>query len=180
MRKFANFALFQLGWFVSVGFAAHGQETMGPIIVAFVIGLHFLFVSTDRRLDLLFCAVTLVIGPIIDGCESALGLIVYRGFMDTFFPPIWLALLWPLFATTFNSSMVRLAGRYWLGAAFGAVGGALSYWAGVRWGAISFGRPLVTSLLGLAAFWAVAMPTLLAIFETLRAIRPAARITAKE
>lgn len=180
MKKFANFALFQFGWFVSVGFAAHGREVIGPVVVAAVIGLHFLFISKDRRLDLRFCAVALVAGPMIDCCESALGLIVYRGFMDTFFPPIWLAVLWPLFATTFNSSMSWLAGRYWLGAAFGAVGGALSYWAGVRWGAISFGRPLLTSLLGLAAFWAVAMPTLLAIFETLRAIRPASKITAED
>ena len=48
----------------------------------------------------------------------------------------------------------------WLQNAAGAIGGPLSYWAGMQLGAVNFGVPTMSTVLMLAAVWAVLLPAL--------------------
>jgi hypothetical protein len=48
--------------------------------------------------------------------------------------------------------------RPFLSGFFGALGGPLAYWAGVRLGAASFNWPLLQSIITLAVVWALLWP----------------------
>jgi hypothetical protein len=50
-----------------------------------------------------------------------------------------------------------LLGRWWLASLFGAIGGPLAFYAGMRLGAVSFPDP-IAALAVLAVGWAVLMP----------------------
>ena len=54
-----------------------------------------------------------------------------------------------------------LRGRYRLACLFGATGGPLSYYAGVRLGALSFVPSTGVTLMILAAVWSLVVPGLL-------------------
>jgi hypothetical protein len=73
---------------------------------------------------------------------------------------LWLACLWPVFATTLMHTFAGLQNRVFLAVVFGALGGALSYTAGVRLTTIEFGSPLWGPFI-LGALWAVVFPLLL-------------------
>ncbi|MHC4217118.1 MAG: DUF2878 domain-containing protein [Planctomycetota bacterium] len=87
---------------------------------------------------------------------------------------LWMVALWINLATTLNASLGWLRGRYVLGAVMGLVAGPLSYFAGVRLGAISFGLPTGISLAVIAVEWALSMPALLVI-AALTSSRPTQR-----
>ena len=97
-------------------------------------------------------------------------LLVLAGVIE--FPPatrlgqpstVWMVAMWMNLATTLNASLGWLRGRYVLAAVMGLVAGPLSYFAGVRLEAISFGLPVGLSLAVIAAEWALSMPALLAV-----------------
>ncbi len=81
--------------------------------------------------------------------------------------PLWLACLWPVFATTLMHSFAVLQNRLLLAAVCGALGGALSYIAGVRLSAMEFASPLWGPVL-LGALWAAVFPLLLQVAARLR------------
>ncbi|MCG8456753.1 MAG: DUF2878 domain-containing protein, partial [Holophagales bacterium] len=71
----------------------------------------------------------------------------------------WITALWLHFGSQ-RETLLQLAYRFpGLAALFGAVGGPLAYWAGVRLGAASF-HPQHPEwvLLSLALVWSLAMP----------------------
>ncbi len=75
--------------------------------------------------------------------------------------------MWMLFGTTLNVSMRWLRGRELVAAAFGLLGGPLSYLAGQKLGGISLVDELA-ALTALGLGWAVIMPLLLrlaAVFD---------------
>ena len=76
--------------------------------------------------------------------------------------PPWILALWALFASTLNVSLRWLRGRIVVAVVLGAVAGPLSYWAGVRMGAVEFTQPVV-ALVALAVGWAVFTPLLMVL-----------------
>jgi hypothetical protein len=68
--------------------------------------------------------------------------------------------MWALFATTLNVSLGWLQGRWVLTVVLGAMAGPLSYWAGVRMGAVQFVEP-AQAVAALAVGWGLATPLLL-------------------
>jgi hypothetical protein len=67
--------------------------------------------------------------------------------------------LWALVASTLNSSLSWLRGKPLLGAVLGAIAGPLSYEAGIRLGAGSWGpHGQLGGLVVLAIVWGAAMP----------------------
>ncbi|MOA29752.1 hypothetical protein D3C78_1507890 [compost metagenome] len=74
--------------------------------------------------------------------------------------PLWLALLWALFATTLNHCLAWTARPWWLGSLLGAVAGPLSYWAGARIAGVGLPLGSVPTLLLLAGLWALLVPIL--------------------
>ena len=77
--------------------------------------------------------------------------------------PIWIVVLWVLFALTLNHSLSWLKGRVVLAAIFGALGGPLAYVAGEKLMAVTIVEP--NTLLILAIGWAFITPLLISFGE---------------
>lgn len=74
--------------------------------------------------------------------------------------PLWMLSLWFLFGSTLSVSLKWLQGKIFISSSFGAIGGALSYFAGHRMGALILKEPLTDSLMIIAIVWAIATPVL--------------------
>ena len=77
----------------------------------------------------------------------------------SFAAPYWIVAMWALFATTVNLSLRWLKGRLWLALILGAIGGPLAYFAGYRFGAVTF-LESTTALILLSLGWALWTPLL--------------------
>lgn len=150
MNIVANFALYQIAWFLCVFL-----ENMGGLIAFSLLFLH-LYLSPTKRADLRLMGLLLLAGLIMDG------ILFFAGFLKFNAPslpiPFWLAVIWLFLATLPHHSLNWLKKRPLLSAIFGAVGGPLAYWAGVRIGAAQFGWELPLSFTVLAGLWAILWP----------------------
>jgi len=159
MRPVTNFMAFQLGWLACVVGAAQGAPWLGPAVALGVVGMHLIAVTRPRREGLLLGSAALL-GLVLDSMLSATGLLIYaNGQFIAGLAPYWILAMWPLFATTLNISLRWLHRRFWLASLLGAVGGPLSYLAGARLGAVTFGAGHNTTLV-LAVAWSAALPFL--------------------
>jgi hypothetical protein len=160
MSVFANFLIFQAGWFATVLGAANGAPWLGPVAVLAAVVVH-LRTANDAGAELRLLGSAVALGLVADSLLLATGWIAYpNGSWVPGLAPYWIITLWALFATTLNVSMRWMAGRYLLAAVFGAVGGPLSYLAGARLGAMSF-VDTGAAVTALAIGWALAMPLLM-------------------
>ena len=156
--KLFNFLLFQAGWLICVLGAAHGRTTLALAIVSLLIMIH-LTVTPDRIKDIRLFAYALIIGFVFDGLIQFNGLILYNDTGWSFpLTPLWILMLWILFAMTLNHSLSWLKGRIFVSSLFGALGGPLAYMAAEKLGAITIATPqsIITLLVG----WAIITPAL--------------------
>lgn len=159
MHPVANFIAFQMGWFGSVLGAAHGYPWLGPLLVTGVVVLHLAAVARPQREGILLLTAFLL-GAVVDTVFVLLGWLQYgSGQWASWLAPYWIMAMWPLFASTLNVSLRWLRGKNWLGVVMGAVAGPASYLAGASMGAVSL-APGWLPLLGIGAFWAALLPTL--------------------
>ena len=166
MHAVVNFIAFQIGWFAAVLGAGHGMPWLGVAIVPLVLLLN-LVLSADWRQELIVALAAAVMGFAVDTSLVAAGVFApVPFFVPRPFSPLWMVMLWVNQATTLNSCMAWLRGRYLAGALFGAVGGPLAYLSGAKLGAASL--PSTNGLLILGITWAVAFPALLAVAEFVR------------
>lgn len=152
-----NFIAYQVAWFACVLGGAHGLPWVGVGVTAVAIAIHLALVPTPGRDALLILAVAAV-GALWDGLLVGFGLLEYpSGLVLPWLAPVWIIAMWAGFATTLHVSMRWLLGRWWLATLFGALGGPLAYYAGMRLGAVYFPDP-VAALVVLAGGWAILMP----------------------
>lgn len=174
MNLLANILVFQAGWFATVLGAANGLPWIGPAAALAAVALHLRFAARPG-VELRLVLTALGLGLVADSLLLATGWIAYpNGQWLPGAAPYWIGSLWVLFACTLNVSMRWLRGRYVLAAAFGAVGGPLSYLAGSRLGAMTFAEP-VPALTALAIGWAVMMPVLVWLASRLDGYRQLSR-----
>jgi hypothetical protein len=165
-RLIANFVLFQSAWFACVMGAAHDglAVTAGTGAALLAVALHVaLSARPIGELELAMAAA--VIGLVWETFLIQIGVVVVpHGEWIAGIAPPWIVAMWALFATTLNYSLGWLRGRWMLAAVLGAIAGPLSYWAGVRMGALQFVDPL-QAVVALAIGWGVATPLLLALAQ---------------
>lgn len=153
MKIVINFAIYQVIWFLSIL-----GESKGALLALPLLGVHLIFFA-ERKSDLKMMLVLLSAGLVIDGSLYHAG---FFEFNESAIPiPFWLAVIWLALATLPHHSLSWLKERPFLSAIFGALGGPLAYWAGVRLGAASFNWPLVSSLMLLGLIWAVLWPVVM-------------------
>lgn len=159
MRKLINFVLFQLGWFACILGAAHGYVTMAVLFCLAVAAFH-LWQSREPMQEGILLLKILALGIGADTLLLQTGSLVFesKGLLPGL-SPIWMWSLWVILGCTLNESMSWLRGRYVLAAVLGAVVGPLSYLAGVKLGAASWGNETQAIVL-LGLIWAIAMPLL--------------------
>jgi Protein of unknown function (DUF2878) len=157
-----NFIAFQIGWLACVIGAAWGRPWTGTAIAAAVVALHLWRVARPAR-ELKLIAAALAIGLAWDSLLVNVDLVTFEsGFPLTYAAPQWILALWALFATTLNVSLRWLHGRWVVAALLGAAAGPLSYWAGMRLGALVL-PDILPALLTLAVGWGVMTPLLLVL-----------------
>lgn len=117
-------------------------------------------------LDLKLIIIAGLIGLLFDGVLLNFDLIIYN---DPGLPypytPIWIVMLWMIFAMTLNHSLAWLSQKYYLAILFGAIGGPLAYIAGEKLGAITLLS--TNSIITLSIGWALITPILLVIANEL-------------
>jgi hypothetical protein len=166
MRSVYNFIAFQIGWFSAVLGAGHGMPWLGVAVIPLVL-LFNMTTSADWKQELGIAAAAAVMGFAVDTALGAARIFAPVPFLlPRPFSPLWMVALWVNQATTLNSCMSWLRGRYLAGALFGAVGGPLAYLSGAKLGAASI--PSHRGLLILGITWAVAFPCLFALNEFVR------------
>jgi Protein of unknown function (DUF2878) len=147
MHPLVNIVINQIIWFLCVLGGNGGVPFALPLLVANVL------LSHHRQADLQMMGMLLAAGVCIDGALQATGFFSFRhGGVPI---PLWLAVIWLALAALPHHSLKWMKGRPLLSVLFGALGGPLAYWAGVRLGAAAFHWPLLPSLALLAAIWAV-------------------------
>lgn len=143
-----NLFLFQASWLCAAFFTEYANQIMPLLIIA-----HFALSPTrikDLRLLML-----VPIGLIADKFQLELG-IFSAG--DNFFP-LWLLMLWVMFIVSLNHSL------RWLDNCsvpilmlVGAMGGASSYWGGIKAGVLIPLLPTSNVVLSLILVWALLLP----------------------
>jgi hypothetical protein len=159
MSKFWNFVFFQAGWFACVLGAANNQVLWAVLGTLVYIAFH-IWQLDEPKASLRLLSKALIYGVITDTLIVHLG---YLNFGDSwptnYLSPVWMWALWVLVATTINGSLSWLRGRPVLGAFLGGICGPMSYEAGIRMGAGSWGPGGQTiGLILIGVVWAVAIP----------------------
>ncbi|WP_416422519.1 DUF2878 domain-containing protein [Pseudomonas sp. App30] len=143
LEKLANAVLFQAGWLACV----LGGNSGWLIVVLVILVGHWCWHGDGRLMVEAF-----VLGVALD--SGLMWLDVYDFHPNGRLLPMWLALLWPLLATTLRHCLAWTARPWWLAAGLGAVAGPLSYYAGGRMAGVGFPYGLVPTMLGLGVLWA--------------------------
>lgn len=152
MKRFwiINLLLFQASWFSAAFLTEYASA-----IIALLLLLHFALTPCPRDDSKLIALALIGIG--IDTIHLLIGTFAAS---QSFFP-LWLILLWIMFAISFNHSLLWFTRRsYSLLAVVGAIGGPISYWGGIQSGALTTEQttPFVLSVLILT--WALLFPSL--------------------
>ncbi|MFN0135962.1 MAG: DUF2878 domain-containing protein [Phycisphaerae bacterium] len=169
MKLIANVLLFQAAWCASIFGAAAGNAWLGPACMAVLVVIHVLIAST-RRADLRTIPICSAIGIIAEMLTTTISGTTFAAHTPAALPiPLWMAAIWPGFATLLNSSMAWMQTRPLIAIAFGAIGGPVAYYGGASAGAVRLGDSPALALAAVAIQYAVLMPILCAIARTLAA-----------
>ena len=162
MAKLWNFLLFQLGWFACVLGAANQQVLWAVLGTCAYIVFH-VWRSPSPKTEISLLLKALIFGLIADTLIMRLGYLDFRDdWPSPFLSPLWMWVLWVLVATTMNGSLSWLRDRPILGAVLGGICGPLSYEAGIRMGAGSWGLGgQMMGFISLGVVWAMAIPLFL-------------------
>ena len=128
-----------------------------------IIFLH-LKVTKNNTNDLKLFIFALTIGFFFDGFLQLQQLIVYFNPGWPYpLPPLWILVMWVIFAMTLNHSLKWMKGRVLIAMLFGLIGGPLAYLAGEKLNAIILNSS--STLYILAIGWAIITPLLMKLSE---------------
>ncbi len=161
MRIAINVAAFYAAWFAAVLAAAKGWGLVSTGASLAVVALH-LMLESNRRRELAVIAMAAIAGIIVETIMVRSGLAIYAadGPIDGL-APAWLVAMWMAFATLINVSLNWMKSKLWLAVLFAGIGAPVSYYGGMKMGAMIMTDPVWISLGTLAIMWAIAFPLLL-------------------
>lgn len=161
MRNIVIAMVFQVGWFACVLSGAHGQVLNALAAAAVVVACNLWLTRKRLAQELRLIAWCTLVGLLLETANLATG--VFKPVVPSAHPwlcPVWLLLLWTMFATVLRGPLGWLSGRYGLSALLGALFAAPNYVAGARLGAVTLNANGVFSVAMLVVLWALAMPLL--------------------
>ena len=161
-----NLVMFKIGWVACVGLAAAGQPLWATAAVAAVVALHLLSVPVMVKEALLLSSAA-VIGLAWESLLVWSGLLSYPASGEfTPLAPYWIVAMWVLFATTINHGLSWTKRSWHVSALAGMIGGPMAFYGGAAMGAVEFSHTL-TALAVIGAGWAVLMPLLVLVSDTI-------------
>jgi hypothetical protein len=166
VKNVANYVLFNVGWYFAISGAVAGRPWLGPLAFGVIVIGHLALVEQRGR-ELRAILLIGLLGTLADCGLHALGATQYavpiEGWPAWLVPP-WITSLWVGFATLPRFSLGWLSGRPVPAIVFGAIGGPVSYWLGVRFGAVQVGPAPWVTWCALTLEYAVAMPLIMQLF----------------
>lgn len=170
MQALISFLKFQIGWWACIWGAGHGYE-ITAILFCSALGLHHIFTSKHRMVEVKLCAFAVIVGILVDSLLQSGSVITFYGWYLAPLSPFWLWVLWGIFATTLNTSLWFLqTNRVWISGLLGAVLGPLTYIAGVQCGAAGM-LLSVNNFVVLSLTWLVVLPLLVIVARYLNSTR---------
>jgi hypothetical protein len=165
-RPGVDFLLFQAFWFSATFGAVGGVGSWVVLFAAIAVAAHLVLCSDAglRRRELRTILIVGAIGAASDVVATYLGL--FRFGADQLSPlglPLWMWSLWLCFPIMLGTTLRWLANRPWLALALGAVGGPLSYFAGVRIGALEMVPPEYLAYSWVGIVWGAFTPFALSV-----------------
>jgi hypothetical protein len=157
-RLIANIGLFQAGWFACILLSVPWALL---VVIAALLVHFFIIVSREKILsELYIVVVVLVVGVILESMYLWSQVLIRTD--GSLIPPIWLLLIWVMFATTFRYSMSWLRAKLLLAAIFAGVAAPMSYFAGANLNAsVSVNENLMFSLAIISVSWAIVFPLMM-------------------
>lgn len=150
-----DYIVFQCGWVACVAFGNSGALLALLVFVP----LQALWPARRGAREWVLVLGFAGAGLAMDLAWQAGGLLAFTG-QVAFGVPLWLVVLWLLFAGTLFHSLAFLTRRLWLAAVLGATAGPLSYLAGMRLGAATSEHEAWIIGLAMAPAWALLLPGL--------------------
>lgn len=158
--KATNFVGFQFGWLACVLGGAHGLPWLGVFLCVPILAWHFKNAQSAWQEARLLLVVGLA-GGMLDQLMLSLELLRYPAAnWPEHWLPVWMWMLWMLFASTLNVSLRWLRGYTFAGILLGLLGGPLAYYGASRFGAVQLLNGPVT-LMSIGLVWAVSMPAMI-------------------
>lgn len=162
VAKLLNFVIAQAGWLACVLGGARAWPYVGAALGLALAGVN-LACAPRPASEIKLAATSLVLGVAFDTLLMQLGLLVFStGMPLPGVSPVWMWVLWPLFATTLNGALAWLKDNRVLSALLGAIGGPMAYYAGAELGAVVLAGP-EQALVALSLGWALMMPLLMTL-----------------
>jgi len=158
-----NAALFQITWFACVVGSAEGLSWPAFAACA-VLAIYQLQAKRRHVTDLKLVLVSIVLGLIVDTLWVQSGVLIFtdqRPFAAL--APAWIIALWVGFALTINHSLAWLDRTPLLPAVVGAIGGPMSYLAGLKLGAVEYQQGIALISVYLAVAWAISLTILVRV-----------------
>ena len=149
-----NAVWFQATWFCCV----LGREPWVPVALL-SLALHFYLVS-DRVLEFRRLLPVAMVGI---GVDVMLTLIGVFDFDSATIVPLWLIVLWWVFAAALYRSFAKIGQSMWLAAVLGGIAVPFNYMVGAGLGAVSLPLGEMLSVAVLVAIWIGLLPLLYCI-----------------
>jgi len=143
-----NFLLFQAIWFAGI----LGQSSFEWLIVL-LLACH-LVLTSDLKSELWIMLPTAAIGAMADVILTIANVFTFDPAPSLLPIPFWLIGIWLGFAGTFRHSLSYLMIRPALAIPLAAIAAPLSYTAGMRLGAVSFGPDQLSTAVIIGLLWA--------------------------
>lgn len=153
-----NAIWFQATWFCCV----IGREPWVPVALL-ALALHFALVA-DRRTEFRRLLPVALIGIGVDVLLTLSGVFVFEA---AFIVPIWLVVLWWVFAAAIYRSFAKIGQSLWVAAVMGGIAVPFNYWVGAGLGAVSLPYGELVSLAVLIVVWSLLLPLLFRVSQRL-------------
>ena len=150
-QKIITAILFQCGWWINIGAAVYKLEIAATILTLIIIGsyLFFLCPKNSRLKELMIILFVGTYGLLGDSLLNYFD--VFKFVAKSNFIPIWLLMIWLLFAMT-SGLYEYLKNNQILTFILGAIFGPLSYAAGLKFSLLTFPMSWI-SIAILAVVW---------------------------
>lgn len=170
MHLLANVGLFKIGWLSCVYGAASGFALEGCLVALVIVAIS-LKQAENRHAEVLTLGLITLVGLVWESFVSSQQLMIYATQSESqhgglVLAPIWLVVMWALFATTINQSMGWLKDKLIVAAILGAIFGPMAFIAGEKLGAVTFVNESAAMAL-LALGWAILMPLVCLIAKSI-------------
>ena len=145
--KLLNLAIYQGIWFTAI----LGRESTEWVVFT-ILAMH-LILCEDKRAEFKVLFGVSALGVLVDSILTQTGVFVFSPSPEILPIPLWLVGIWMGFAGTLRHSLSYFISRPRLGMAAAGISAPLSYLAGMRLEAVSFGLGLFETMLLIGLIW---------------------------